>query len=50
MDQEKERQQRQEPIEPCKSCPYADWIDMYGTIIWGCDMSSCRLAKEEEIR
>ena len=26
---------------PCKHCHRADWIDMYGKIIWGCDMSYC---------
>lgn len=48
MDQEKAPTKRQEPTEQCKSCPYADWIDMYGTVIWGCDMGSCRLEREEE--
>jgi hypothetical protein len=32
---------KQEPIEPCKSCPKAGWIDMYGVLVYGCDMGYC---------
>ena len=32
---------------PCKNCPRADLIDMYGKIIWGCDMSICIMADTE---
>lgn len=37
----------EEPSEPCKNCFIADWIDMYGTMIYGCNMSSPCLAYEE---
>ena len=36
----------EEAHEPCKNCIKADWIDMYGTMIYGCDMSHC-IADEE---
>ena len=32
---------------PCKDCYRAEWIDMYGKIIWGCDMSHCVMADKE---
>lgn len=38
----------QMPEEPCKSCPYAGRLDMYGTMIYGCDMSYCLLDAIEE--
>lgn len=31
----------EEPTEPCISCSRASWIDMYGALIFGCDMSYC---------
>lgn len=27
--------------EPCRDCPKADVIDMYGKLIYGCDMIYC---------
>jgi len=39
----------EEPFEGCADCPYGTWIDMYGTIMWSCDMSYCQLADEEEL-
>ena len=39
--------ERKEPKEPCKSCPKADWIDMYGVMIYGCDMSHCIMADRD---
>ena len=27
--------------ETCRDCPKADVIDMYGELIYGCDMSHC---------
>jgi len=38
----------EEPSEGCPYCPHAGWIDMYGKIIWGCDMSHCRCDPDEE--
>lgn len=32
---------------PCRDCTRADWIDMYGKIIWGCDMSRCIMDPNE---
>lgn len=36
----------EDPHGPCENCIKADWIDMYGTMIYGCDMSHC-IADEE---
>jgi len=44
-----EKIKEEEPSEPCKSCPYADWIDMYGKMVYGCDMSYCYLSDIEEL-
>lgn len=33
----------EEPSEPCKSCPYAEWYELYGAMVYCCDLSSCRL-------
>lgn len=27
--------------EPCRDCPKADVIDMYGKLIYGCNMGFC---------
>ena len=32
---------------PCKDCFLAEWTDMYGTMVWACDMSACIKAHEE---
>lgn len=40
--------EKQEPTEPCKSCPYAEWIEMYGVMRYGCNMMQCTLALMEE--
>lgn len=39
-----------EPLKDnyCKDCHHAGWIDMYGFLEWGCEMSICRKALEEE--
>jgi len=30
-----------EAENPCADCPKAGWIDMYGIIVFGCDMGYC---------
>ncbi len=42
-------QHKEEPSGSCKDCPHAGWIDIYGEMIWGCDMSFCRKADEEKM-
>ncbi len=39
----------EEAAEPCLSCHLADWADMYGTMVYACDMSSCYRAEVEGI-
>jgi len=36
-----------EPMKPCESCIKASWIDMYGEMVWGCEMEYCILDTEE---
>jgi len=38
----------EEPTGSCADCFFADWIDMYGEIVWGCNMEYCLRADEEE--
>lgn len=39
---------REKPSGCCKECFIAGWINMYGTLIWGCNMSHCIAADEDE--
>lgn len=34
--------------EPCKDCYMAGWTDMYGVMVYACDMSHCIKAELEE--
>lgn len=34
--------------DPCYDCPYAEWYELYGEMVYGCDMSICYKALEEE--
>lgn len=34
--------------EPCLNCFLADWVDMYGTMVYACDMRHCIKADEED--
>jgi|GEM_PF-2187393 len=39
----------EEPTGPCADCPYANWIDMYGKAVWGCNMAyPCRAEMEND--
>lgn len=31
----------EEPTEPCKSCSRASWNELYGVLVFCCDMSHC---------
>lgn len=33
---------------PCYDCPRAEWYELYGQMVYGCDMSICVKALEEE--
>lgn len=37
----------EEPREPCNRCIKAEWTDMYGTLVYGCDMSHCIMGDED---
>ena len=32
----------------CENCLRAEWTDMYGHLVWGCDMSHCVKGDEVE--
>lgn len=34
--------------DPCYDCPRAEWYELYGQWVYGCDMSTCIKALEEE--
>lgn len=39
-----EKLPREEPQEPCKDCLLAEWVNMFGKLVWCCATEPCVVA------